>query len=73
MTERIDPINAWAPASTAVLAMSTEKPRAETARMRNTELGKCPVCNVDMPVVLAADNIPVYVCEAHCVCVPTKD
>lgn len=65
-TKRVDPLGLVA------LAGAGSQPRQETARMTNINLGKCPICQIDMPVVQAGE-INAYVCTEHCVCLPTKD
>lgn len=78
-TQRIDPLGMLAQPSSSVLAHSstTAAPQLETARVENIELGKCPICKVDMPVVLVGADTgtetAAYVCIEHCVCLPTKD
>lgn len=78
-TQRIDPLGMLAKPADAVLAHSstTAAPQLETARVENTELGKCPICKVDMPIVMvgadAGSETAAYVCTEHCVCLPTKD
>jgi hypothetical protein len=63
---RIDPLN---------LIQSSSAPEtrtAVTARQNNTDVGKCPVCAVDMIVVQAA-SVQTFVCKEHCVCLPCPD
>lgn len=77
-TQRIDPLGMLNKPAPAVLAhSSTTAAQAETARVENTELGKCPICKVDMPIVMVGADTgtetSAYVCIEHCVCLPTKD
>lgn len=75
-TTRIDPLGMLPKSAASVLALSTER-KVVTARMENTELGKCPICKIEMPIVMvgadAGSEIPAYVCTEHCICLPTKD
>lgn len=49
-------------------------PITETARMENIHLGRCPICNEPMQIATAGpQDIKVYVCEAHKVCLPVED
>lgn len=79
MNKRIDPLgllNSSETSSNSVLAMTTN-PTQVTARVENTDLGKCPICKQSMPIILVGSEMgaecSAYVCTEHCVCVPTKD
>ena len=75
-TTRIDPLGMLPKSAASVLALTTAR-EAVTARVENTELGKCPICKTEMPIVMvgadAGSETPAYVCTEHCVCLPTKD
>ena len=74
--QRIDPLGMLPKPAASVLALSTGK-EAVTARVENTELGKCPICKTEMPIVMvgadAGSETPAYVCAADCICLPTRD
>ena len=44
----------------------------QTAKVTNTQVGVCPVCQKTMKVT-QANNIPVFVCLDHNVVMPTQD
>lgn len=72
MTKRIDPLGLVNAPTQTTAAVAETAAHKETARMTNTVLGACPICNVAMPVV-EVGRVQAYVCAEHCVCLPTAD
>lgn len=56
------------------MAPETAKAEAkpETARVENTALNQCPICQKPLRFCLS-NNVPSMVCENHAVVMPTKD
>lgn len=71
MTKHIDPLGLLNPKPTTVTAGAAE-PQKVTARIENNDLGLCPICKQQMPIVLA-HKTSVYFCDEHKVVLPTKD
>lgn len=67
MTKMLDPLGLLN--SPFVTTAST---KAEVARMENTRIGVCPVCQQPMKSIIAA-GIDSYVCMEHRVCVPKEN
>ena len=72
MTKYIDPLGLMSPKPSAVVAGAGTQPQKVTARIENNDLGCCPICKQQMPIVLA-HKTPVYFCDEHKVVLPTKD
>lgn len=45
---------------------------AETARVQNVDVGKCPICKKVLRFS-EANHIPVMVCDDHAIVMPIKD
>lgn len=45
---------------------------AETARVENTKVNLCPICNTPLRFCMS-NNVPAMVCQDHAIVMPTKD
>lgn len=62
MTTRVDPFQ----------VIANARSKEVTARLENLDVGMCPICKTQMENAVAGD-LPVYVCMAHRVCLPTQN
>lgn len=67
MTVRKVPTSMLASAATKEVAKT-----AQTSRVENTQLGKCPVCSNQMKES-SVNNVRVHFCKEHNIVMPVKD